>query len=143
MTSSMELMLTSIDIQNELIVTTLEMPTLMRKGSSSINILCILPILPIIPIVAHVIIASTQVKDLEIHVTLKAIPLVLFQIRVGAKVTMINIALHALKVFITPITILKDTHVVGKPKQEPSTLMNLLLKQVVIGPIDELDVGIE
>jgi hypothetical protein len=29
---------------------------------------------------------------------------------------MINIALHALKVFITPITILKDTHVVGKPK---------------------------
>ncbi len=54
MTSSMELVLTSIGIQNEL-ATIVEMLALMREGFSSINIPCIL----LIYIVAHVIIANT------------------------------------------------------------------------------------
>jgi len=45
MISSMELVLASIGIQNELIVITIEMLTLMRGGFNFINIICILPIL--------------------------------------------------------------------------------------------------
>lgn len=78
MTPSMGLVLASIGIQNELIVIIAKMPSLMWRRFSSTNIPCLLPILPTIPIVAQVIIASTQVGDLEIHVTPKVVPLILF-----------------------------------------------------------------
>ncbi len=77
MTSSMELVLTSIGIQNELIVITTEMLALMRGGFNSINISCIFTYFVNNTYFAHVIITSTQIGDLKIHVTPKVVPSVL------------------------------------------------------------------
>jgi hypothetical protein len=56
-----------------------------------------------------IVVVSTQIKELEKHVTPKPIPLAIPKIGVGAKVTLISIVTHAFKVFKTPNTVLNDT----------------------------------
>jgi hypothetical protein len=60
----------------------------------------------------------------------KPIPLVIPEIEVGAKVTLINIGTHAFKVLRTTNTILKDTHVVNKQGSEPILLVELLIPRM-------------
>jgi hypothetical protein len=78
MISSMEPILTSIGIQSESIVIIVEMLTQMQGGSNSATVSCTLPMLPIILIDALVIIANTQIGNLQIHVIPKIVPLVIY-----------------------------------------------------------------
>jgi hypothetical protein len=49
-----------------------------------------------------VLVVNTQVEGLEEHVTFKPLPLIIPEIGVGVKVTLIDIITHAFKVFRTP-----------------------------------------
>jgi hypothetical protein len=79
--------------------------------------------LPTEPFEAPFIVVNVEVVDLQILVTPKSIPLAIPQIGVGVKVTMIDISLHAFEFFRTSEVVLKGTHVLEKPKLEPSTLV--------------------
>jgi hypothetical protein len=52
------------------------------------------------------------------HVIPKPIPLVIPEIEVAIEVTLIDTSTHAFKVFTTPNTILKDTHVAKRQGSE-------------------------
>lgn len=78
MISSMEPILTSIGIRSESIVIIAEMLTQMQGGSNSATISCTLPLLPIVHVDALVIVANTQVGNLQIYVIPKTEPLVIY-----------------------------------------------------------------
>jgi len=86
--------------------------------------LLLLPILSFLPIKlveAPFIVVNVEVVDLQIPITPKFVPLAVPQIGVSVKIIMT--ALHAFEIFRTPKKVLKDTHVIEKPKLEPSTLV--------------------
>jgi hypothetical protein len=88
--------------------------------------LLLLPILSFLPIKlveAPFIVINVEVVDLQIPITPKFVPLAVPQIGVSVKIIMIDTALHAFEIFRTPKKVLKDTHVIEKPKLEPSTLV--------------------
>jgi hypothetical protein len=96
-----------------------------------------LSLLPIVPIDALAIVASTKVGDLQTHVILKIVPLVIPHIRIGARIIMLKTSPHASKVFTTPIGFFVDTHVVeqSQPKLGPLTEST---SESVIRPINEI-----
>jgi hypothetical protein len=59
-----------------------------------------------------VIIISTSVEELEEPITPKLVPLIIPNIGLGVKITLIDIITHAFKFFRTLNIVLKDTHVV-------------------------------
>ncbi len=63
-----------------------------------------------------IVIVSIQVKALEEHVTPKPIPLIILDIGLGTRVTLINNVTHASKVCKTPNTTPKDTPIIKKPE---------------------------
>jgi hypothetical protein len=83
--------------------------------------------LPTKPVEVFVVVSSIQVEVLEEPITLKPIPLVLPEIRVGVEVTLIDSVIHALEVFRILDIVQKDTHVMERPNLQPIHL---------VGPID-------
>ncbi len=86
-----------------------------------------------------IVVFSTQVEVLEKPITPKLVPLILPDIGVGIKVTLINNVTHAFEVFKTPNTILKDTLIMERSDLQPIPLVELVddlaarVKQVVLG----------
>jgi hypothetical protein len=78
--------------------------------------------------IAYVVVFSMFLRSEP--VSPKPIPLVILEIEVGAKVTLINIGTHAFKVFRTTNTILKDTHVANRQGSEPIILTELLIPRL-------------
>jgi hypothetical protein len=100
--------------RSEPIVTTIEEPEPIR-GGAELAIVHYTLLLPIKPMKTPIIVSSIQVEILGEHVTPKLVPLVLPNIRVGAKVTLINNVTHASKVFRSLDIVLKDTLVMERP----------------------------
>ncbi len=73
-----------------------------------------------------VVVISTQVEVLEELVTPKPIPLVILEIGVGAKVTLIDNITHAFEVFKILDMILKDTLVAKGQGSQPVPLVELV-----------------
>jgi hypothetical protein len=90
-----------------------------------------------------VVIVSIQVEELEKLITPKLIPLVILEIGVGAKVTLINIITHAFKVFKTlEYTVLKDTCVIERLGSKLVPLVEHV-DTTSEQPIDDLVVGVK
>jgi hypothetical protein len=97
--------------QNEHVVITIEEPEPIRGRTKLAIVSCILP-LPTKYVEVFVVVVSTQVEALEEIVIPKPIPLVILDIGVGAKVTLIDNVTHAFEGFKTPNIVLKDTPIV-------------------------------
>jgi hypothetical protein len=98
----------------------------MKGGAEHVTTSCTLSLLSIEPIDTPIIVVSTHVVDLQIHVILKHVLLIIPHIGVGVDITMIDIALNAFEVFRTPRIVLRNTSVIEKPKLEPSTIVELV-----------------
>jgi len=59
-----------------------------------------------------VVIINTSIEELEEPITPKLVPLIIPNIGLGVKITLIDIITHAFKFFRTLNIVLKDTHVV-------------------------------
>jgi hypothetical protein len=95
----------------------------MKGGAEHVTTSCTLSFLSTKPIDIPIIIVSTQVVDLQIHVILKHVLLIIPQIGVGVDITMIDIVMNAFEVLRTPRIVPKNTLVIEKPKLEPSTMV--------------------
>ncbi len=88
--------------RNELVVATTEELEPIREGTK-------------LAIVVVVVIVNTYVKGLKEHAIPEPIPLVILEIGVGVKVTLINTITHVSKVFKTLNIVLNNAHVVERP----------------------------
>jgi hypothetical protein len=107
----MPVTIVATSFQSEPIVTTIEELEPIKRGTKLDIISCTF-ILPIEHVEVPIVVVSTHVKALEKLVTPKPIPLIILEIGVGAKVTLINNITHVFEVFKTPDTILKPTRIV-------------------------------
>jgi len=115
----------AMSFQSEPIVTTTKEHEPIRGGAKLTIIPCTL-LLPIELVKVPIVVFSTQVEVLEKLVTPKLVPLILPNIGVGIKVTLINNVTHAFEVFKTPNTILKDTFVMERLDLQPIPLVELV-----------------
>jgi hypothetical protein len=109
---------------NKPIVTTIKEPKPI-KGRMELAIILYTLLLPIEPMEVLVV-SSTQVEVLEEPVILKLVPLNLPEIRVGAKVTLIDNVTHVFKVFKIPDIILNNTLVMERPDPQLIHLVELV-----------------
>jgi len=76
--------------RNELVVTTIKEPKPIRGGAEQVAIISCTLSLPRKYVEIPIVTISTQVKGLEKPITPKPMPLMILDIRVGAKVTLID-----------------------------------------------------
>ncbi len=101
----MQATIVATSFRNELVVTTTKELEPIQGGTK-------------LAIVVVVVVVNTQVKGLKELVTPKPIPLVILEIGVGVKVTLINTITHVYEVFKTLNIVLNNTLVVEKPRSQ-------------------------
>ncbi len=69
---------------------------------------------------------DVKVANLQIPINPKHVPLTIPHIEVGVEVIIINIALHASKVFRTLEVVMKNTFVVNEPQLKPSIIVEFV-----------------
>jgi hypothetical protein len=100
---------------SEHVIIIIEEPKPIKGGVELAIIFCIL-LLPIKLMRVHVVATNIQVETLEEPIIPKPIPLVIPNIGVSTKVTLIDIITHAFENFKTQNTILKDTPIAKKTR---------------------------
>jgi hypothetical protein len=100
-------------------------PIPIKGGTKITTVFCTL-FLPTKLVEVFVVVVSIQVEELEEHISPKLVPLSIPQIGVGIKITLINIIMHASKVFKILDTMLKDTSINEKLELELVPLVELV-----------------